>query len=100
MTSCYPKGMTTTRTVPLLTSASTVTGALHSVKRLRNSIDGNPRFQLTLEIPEVNTLVRWNTRTNAAVGGIVTNFRLGATVTLAINGQGSVIDMVEGSVTT
>lgn len=87
--------MSTTRSYPLLTSASTATGVLREVKRLRNSIDGNARFRLGLEISGSGALVWWATRANAAVAGTVENFRLGTTVTLAINGHGSIIDMIE-----
>ena len=86
--------MTTERTVPLLPSLHTITGILRNTKRLRNSVNGNPRFQVSLEIPGVGQWLRWNTRTDSAVGGTVENFRLGTTVTLAINGQRAIIDMV------
>ena len=78
-----------TRSRPLIPSHAVVTGRLTETKRLRNTVDGNPVWALTI------AGAVYRTRANASVGGIVDNYRLGSVVSLAVNKQGSVIDMIE-----
>lgn len=74
----------------------TIFGQLVSVKRLTNSVNGNPRFKL--RIYKMDETIELNTATDASIGYAVTNYKLGDWLTFTIKGvkQKTIIGITKG----
>jgi hypothetical protein len=69
--------------------SNTDEGVLTDIKRLPNSLNGNPRYALTLDNGN-----HYNTRADGQVGFDLQNYQFeGCTVRLLINGRGTVFDI-------
>lgn len=70
------------------------TGRIDRIKRLTNSVNGNPRYAITLEVRGLGAWSQtWNTAADHAfcydIGNV--GFRAGDTVTLTIGGRGTIV---------
>jgi hypothetical protein len=71
-------------------------GRIVEINRLRNSVNGNPRFAMTLEVRHLGTFEQtWNTAADHAFNYEIGNAgcREGSWVRVTIGGRGTIVDI-------